>query len=282
MRIACVQMEPIIGAKSDNVARSVVLLAKAADRGAELVVLPELANTGYVFESRAEAASLAEPVPSGETTRIWCEVAADKHIHIVAGITEQVGDTLFNSAVLIAPGGYVGVYRKMHLWGDEKKVFAAGDLGFPVYETALGRIGIGICYDGWFPEMYRLQALAGAEIICVPTNWVPMPGQPDDRPAMANTLTMAAAHSNGLIIACADRVGVERGQPFEGQSLIVDRTGWPLAGPASRTAEEIIIADVVVGARRGLSASNDVLADRRTDVYAERLGFREGQPPSTE
>ena len=275
-------MEPIIGAKSDNVARSVVLLAKAADRGAELVVLPELANTGYVFESRAEAASLAEPVPSGETTRIWCEVAADKHIHIVAGITEQVGDTLFNSAVLIAPGGYVGVYRKMHLWGDEKKVFAAGDLGFPVYETALGRIGIGICYDGWFPEMYRLQALAGAEIICVPTNWVPMPGQPDDRPAMANTLTMAAAHSNGLIIACADRIGVERGQPFEGQSLIVDRTGWPLAGPASRTAEEIIIADVVVGARRGLSASNDVLADRRTDVYAERLGFREGQPPSTE
>ena len=275
MRIACVQMEPIIGAKSDNVARSVALLAKAADRGAELVVLPELANTGYVFESQAEAASLAEPVPSGETTRIWCEVAADKHIHIVAGIAEQVGDTLFNSAVLIAPSGFVGVYRKMHLWGDEKKVFAPGDLGFPVYETALGRIGIGICYDGWFPEMYRLQALAGAEIICVPTNWVPMPGQPDDRQAMANTLTMAAAHTNGLIIACADRVGVERGQPFEGQSLIVDRTGWPLAGPASRTDEAIIFADVSLAARQGVGADNDVLADRRTDIYAERLGFRE-------
>ena len=272
-------MEPHIGAKSENVTRSVAFLNEAADHGAGLVVLPELANTGYVFESREEAVGLAEPVPAGETTRIWTQVAAKRGLHIVAGITEQAGGVLFNSAVLIGPGGFIGTYRKMHLWGDEKKVFAPGNLGFPVYETALGRIGVGICYDGWFPEMYRLQALAGADVICVPTNWVPMPGQTAEYAAMANTLTMAAAHSNGLVIACADRIGVERGQPFEGQSLIVDRTGWPLVR-AGKTAEEIIYADVSLAPRRSVGADNDVLADRRTDVYAEMLGFR--APASTD
>lgn len=275
MRIACVQMEPRIGEKAENIARSVAFIKEAADNGAELVVLPELANTGYVFESLEEATGLSEPIPDGETTRIWAETAAKRGLHIVAGITERAGDVLYNSAVLVGPSGYIGTYRKMHLWGDEKKVFAHGDLGFPVYDTALGRLGIGICYDGWFPEMYRLQALAGAQVICVPTNWVPMPGQPADQPAMANTLTMAAAHSNGLVIACADRIGVERGQPFEGQSLIVDRTGWPLAR-AGKTGETIIYADVTVGGGQGkVGADNNVLADRRTDVYAELLGFRD-------
>jgi N-carbamoylputrescine amidase len=273
LRIACVQMEPRIGEKAANVARSVAFIEEAARQGAELVVLPELANTGYVFESLEEATGLSEPVPDGETTRIWSEVAARRGLHIVAGISERAGDKLYNSAVLVGPAGYIGTYRKMHLWGDEKKVFAHGDLGFPVYGTALGRLGIGVCYDGWFPEMYRLQALEGAQIICVPTNWVPMPGQTDEYAAMANTLTMAAAHSNGLIIACADRIGIERGQPFEGQSLIVDRTGWPLAR-AGKTEETIIYADVTLGGGQGkVGADNNVLADRRTDVYAEMLGF---------
>ena len=97
-----------------------------------------------------------------------------------------------------------------------------------------------ICYDGWFPETYRLAAVQGADIVCVPTNWVPMPAQPDDRPAMATTLTMAAAHSNGMAIACANRIGTERGQPFIGQSLIVGGDGWPVAGPASSDCEEIL------------------------------------------
>ncbi len=273
MRIACVQMEPRIGEKAENVARSVAFINEAADGGAELVVLPELANTGYVFKSLEEALGLSEPVPDGETTRAWADIAARRGLHIVAGITECVGNVLFNSAVLLGPAGYIGTYRKMHLWGDEKKVFAPGDLGFPVYETPLGRVGIGICYDGWFPEMYRLQALQRAQVVCVPTNWVPMPGQTDDYAAMANTLTMAAAHTNGLVIACADRIGIERGQPFEGQSIIVNATGWPLAR-AGKTGETIIYADVTLSHRSGVGTDNDVLGDRRTDVYAEDLGFR--------
>ena len=100
-----------------------------------------------------------------------------------------------------------------------------------------------ICYDGWFPESYRLCALQGADIICISTNWVPIPGQDEKREAMANILCMGAAHQNSVFIAAADRIGTERGQPFIGQSLIVSYTGWPVAGPASPDKEEILYAD---------------------------------------
>jgi N-carbamoylputrescine amidase len=270
MIVACVQMNPVIGDKPANVSRSADLIRSAAERGADLVVLPELANTGYVFRDRHEALDLAEPVPGGKTTAVWSELASRHHMTIVAGIAERDGDRLFNSAVMVGPKGYLGRFRKVHLWGDEKKIFEAGDLGFPVYQAPFGRVAIAICYDVWFPETFRAAAVQQADILCVPTNWVPMPGQPADRPAMANTLVMAGAHSNNLVVACADRVGVERGQPFEGQSLIVDRRGWPVAGPASRLDEEILFAQVDLdpSSRRGVGADNDVLQDRRPEVYA--------------
>ncbi|TIP77787.1 MAG: hydratase, partial [Mesorhizobium sp.] len=126
------------------------------------------------------------------------------------------------------------------------------------------------CYDGWFPETYRQLAQQGAELVCVPTNWVPMPGQGHHLEPMANILHKAAAHSNGIYIACADRVGTERGQPFVGRSLIVGPTGWPIAGPASEQDEEILIATIRLGdvaSSRALSERNDAIGDRRTDVY---------------
>jgi predicted amidohydrolase len=196
-------------------------------------------------------------------------------MHIVAGITERSGPDLYNSAVVIGPEGYIGTFRKVHLWNEENLFFEPGNLGFPVFHTPIGRIGVAICYDGWFPETFRLCALQGADIVCVPTNWVPIPGQAEGREAMANILAMAAAHSNSIFIACADRVGVERGQPFEGQSLIVSYTGWPVVGPASRDAEDILIAEVDLGEarrKRNWNAFNQVLRDRRADVYDEMLG----------
>ncbi|WP_287995674.1 nitrilase family protein [Acidiphilium sp.] len=275
VRVACLQMEPRIGAKEANVAASLELIEEAAAKGAKLLVLPELCNSGYVFASRAEAFSLAEPIPDGPTTRQWAAAAAAHGLYIVAGIAERDDERLYNAAVLIGPDGYIGTFRKAHLWNEENLYFEPGNLGFPVFHTPIGRIGMAICYDGWFPEAYRLNALAGADIVCVPTNWVPIPGQADGREAMANILMMAAAHSNSLFIAAADRVGVERDQPFEGQSLIVSYTGWPVAGPASRTRQEIICADVnLQDARRGRNWNdfNQILRDRRTDLYDEMLG----------
>jgi predicted amidohydrolase len=257
------------------VAHSLELIDRAASRGADLVVLPELANTGYMFASRKEAFGLAEPIPGGPSVAAWAERAARHGMHIVAGITERSGPDLYNSAVVIGPEGYIGTFRKVHLWNEENLFFEPGNLGFPVFHTPIGRIGVAICYDGWFPETFRLCALQGADIVCVPTNWVPIPGQAEGREAMANILAMAAAHSNSIFIACADRVGVERGQPFEGQSLIVSYTGWPVVGPASRDAEDILIAEVDLGEarrKRNWNAFNQVLRDRRVDVYDEMLG----------
>ncbi|ODN71819.1 nitrilase family protein [Methylobrevis pamukkalensis] len=273
--VAAIQMEPRIGETAANVARGLELIEEAAAAGAQLIVLPELCNTGYVFQTRAEARALAEPVPEGPSTAAWMAAAARLGVHIVAGITERDGEKLFNSAVIVGPGGLIGRYRKVHLWGDEALYFTPGDLGFPVFETPLGRLGCHICYDCWFPESFRLAALQGAEIMCVPTNWVPIPGQDPTREAMANIIVMGAAHSNSVFVVAADRVGTERGQPFIGQSLIVAQTGWPVAGPASPDREEILLAMINVAEarrRRNWNDFNQVLRDRRTDVYDEMLG----------
>ena len=273
--LACVQMEPQVGDRAGNIDRSVALIERAAEAGAQLIVLPELASSGYVFETRQEAFALSESVPDGPACTAWAEVCARRGVWLVAGLAERAGARLYNSAVLIGPGGHVGTFRKVHLWNEENLFFEPGDLGFPVYATPLGRIAMMICYDGWFPEAWRLCALQGADIVCVPTNWVPIPGQDPDREAMANILVMAAAHSNSLFVAAADRVGTERGQPFIGQSLIVSHTGWPVAGPASATDEEILTATVNLAdarRKRNWNEYNQPLRDRRGDVYGPLLG----------
>jgi predicted amidohydrolase len=273
--VACIQMEPKIGEKELNVSRSVEKIANAAAKGAKLIVLPELCNSGYVFNSREEAFSLSEPVPNGLTTKVWVEAAQRHSAVIVAGICERAGDALFNSAAIVGPQGFIGTYRKLHLWGAENLFFEPGDLGIPVWKTVFGRMSVAICYDGWFPETYRLAALQGADILCVPTNWVPMPSQPGNMLVMANVLAMGGAHSNSMYVAAADRVGIERNQNFLGRSLIVSHTGFPIAGPASEAEEEVICAEVNLSdarRRRVLNSFNQPLRDRRIDVYEEMLG----------
>lgn len=273
--VACLQMEPIFGETARNVQAAVALIEQAAARGANLMVLPELCNTGYVFASRAEAFALAETLPDGPSCRSWIDCARRLGVYIVAGITEREDALLYNSAAIIGPEGFIGRYRKVHLWGDEAIFFTPGNLSFPVFHTRIGTLGCHICYDCWFPESFRLAALQGAEIVCVPTNWVPIPGQDPNREAMANIICMAAAHTNSVFVAAADRVGVERNQPFIGQSLIVSYTGWPAAGPASATASEIVMATVNLAdakRHRNWNAFNQVLRDRRTDVYDRMLG----------
>lgn len=270
MKIAVAQLEPHVGEKERNVERTLAALDEAAALGAELVVLPELCNSGYVFGSEEEARSLAEPVPAGPTTAAWLERCRRHGLVLVAGIAEVANGELFNSAAVLGPNGHIATYRKLHLWDQENRWFRPGDRGVPVVDTPVGRLATIICYDGWFPECFRLAALGGADVVCVPTNWVPIPGQAEGAPAMATLLCQTAAHVNSTVVAAADRVGVERGQPFIGQSVIVAHTGWPLAGPASVDREEILVAEVdPAEARlaRRWNEFNDPLADRRPDVY---------------
>ncbi len=279
-RIACVQFEPVVGEKQHNIALSLRHLEAAALQGAQLIVMPELCNSGYMFKDRLEAFSMAEEIPTGPTCVAWLKAAHRLGVTIVAGIAERQGEVLYNSAVVLGPDGYIGTFRKMHLWNAENLYFEPGNLGFPVFNTPFGRLGVAICYDIWFPETFRIQAIKGVDIVCVPTNWVPIPGQAQGRDAMATVLAMAAAHSNSIFIACADRIGTERKQLFIGQSVIVGCAGWPLAGPASVDQEEIIFADVELAhARRSRNWNdfNQILRDRRTDFYDEMLGSG-GQP----
>lgn len=274
-RVAAVQMAPEIGAKEANIKKSLLKIQEAAAAGAVLIVLPELCNSGYVFNSREEAFALSESVPDGPTVTAWADAAQRLGVHVAAGICERAGACLYNAAVLVGPEGYIGTFRKVHLWGEEKLFFEPGDLGMPVFMTPIGRISMLICFDGWFPELYRMAALGKADIVCNCTNWVPMAGQPANMPAMANILAMANAHSNALNIICADRCGTERNQPFIGQSLIVGPQGWPLAGPASGSAEEILYAAVNIKETRlarQWGSLNNIVGDRRPDVYGDSLG----------
>jgi predicted amidohydrolase len=270
MRIACAQLKPTIGDVHVNVEDACDAITDAATAGAAVVVLPELATTGYVFESREEALALAEAVPDGPASARFLSLARDLNIYVVIGMTERDGERLFNTSAVFGPTTFVGRFRKVHLWDRENLVFEPGDLGFPVFDTPIGRLATFICYDGWFPESYRACVLAGADLVCVPTNWVPIPGQNPSEPAMATYLCMASAHVNGVVVAAADRVGVERGQEFIGQSVIVSYTGWPLAGPASKDKTEMLVADVDLEAARQArtwNTFNNPVRDRRPDSY---------------
>jgi len=278
VKVAVVQFEPRLGEKDRNLKRIGEFVGTAADEGAGLVVLPELCSTGYVFNSQAELAAVAEPVPDGETVRALERLASPRGrgrhgLYIVAGLAEVDGHSYYNSAVLVGPKGYVGTYRKAHLWYEEKLFFEPGDTGFPVFQTPLGRIGLLVCYDIWFPEAVRHLVIQGADLIAVPTNWVVATnGQTwDERGyAMANYVVMAQSNMNQVFMACADRIGAERGAEFPGCSIVTGPSGWPLAGPAGRDTEEIIYADVNLVKSRWAKSYNDLshaLHDRRTDIY---------------
>jgi len=272
--LAAIQFEPKIGCKDDNVKRSIELINDAADKGANLITLPEMCNTGYMFNSRQECYELCEKIPEGSTTQAWMKVAKERGIYIVAGIGEmnEDGTKLYNSAVLIGPDGYIGTHRKLHLWCDDKVFFEPGDLGYQVFNTSIGRIAMIICFDMWYFENFRILAGMGADIVCCPTNWVD--GVPVDLHTLGPYSCLVNANCNNIFIVAADRIGTERGCTFPGMSCIVGPEGWYRAGQASFDQEEILIAEVNLMESRRLNWNNMnvVHRDRRTDLYDEMLG----------
>ena len=272
VRIAVAQYEPRIGDVDGNRAEAVRWASEAAAAGADVIVLPELASSGYVFADESEAQRAAESAEDGPMVAALHEVCAERGCHIAVGLDERDGSSRHNSAVLIGPGGTLATYRKLHLYYDEQSWFEPG-ADLPVVDTPIGRIGLIICFDLWFPEPARALALAGAEIIAVPTNWVASfkPTVWDDRGyCQGDYIAMATAAQNGVVMACADRVGVERGVTFLGASIIVGADGWPVAGPASKDEAELLMADVdlddVERARRR-TPRNHLLEDRRPGAY---------------
>ncbi|HUV65627.1 MAG TPA: nitrilase-related carbon-nitrogen hydrolase, partial [Sedimentisphaerales bacterium] len=170
MKIGYVQFAPVFGDIEANIAQLDKYLDECA--GAELVVLPELCSTGYNFASREQALKLAESYGESRFLAFLAQKCKERNFHVVAGFNEQDGAKLYNSAALIGPGGALGSYRKMHLFWNEKDIFEPGDLGLPVFDVGGAKVGVLICFDWQFPEVWRILALRGAEIVCHPSNLV--------------------------------------------------------------------------------------------------------------
>jgi len=263
MKAGFYQFAPAFGKKDENIKK---VLSVLSDTEADLIVLPEFFATGYQFISKDEVAELSEPVPEGYTTQLLSELSRQKGIYIAAGLPERNGDRFFNSAVLIGPGGVVGVYRKTHLFFEEKLFFSPGDTGFKVWDTEIGRVGIMICFDWFFPESMRVLALMGAEIIAHPANLV-LPYCPAAMPVRCL--------ENRVYGVTANRIGEENrkeGQSlrFIGQSLIASPEGGVLV-KAPENEEVLLLADInpELARNKSLTSFNDIFNDRRPEMYSD-------------
>lgn len=261
MRIGFYQFNPIFGKKVENLER-VLSAVKTAD--ADLLVLPEFFATGYQFVSKEEVAELSEDIPGDTTTKILSDLSRQKGCYIAAGLPERAGEKFFNSAVLTGPEGFIGVYRKTHLYFEEKLYFEPGDTGFRVWETKVGKIGIMICFDWFFPESMRTLALMGADIVAHPSNLV-LPYCPQAMPVRCL--------ENRVYSVTANRTGEEKrseGQSLRyiGQSLIVSPQGTVLA-ESSEDKEVLLTAEIDPKAARNksLNALNNLFDDRRPELY---------------
>jgi predicted amidohydrolase len=272
-RIACCQIALAVGETDANRHAGLAAAEAAAADGASIVVLPELSASGYVFRDEAEARMLAEP-PDGPTAAGWSTLARQLGVTVVGGICELGDDgLLYNSALVVDSSGIRACYRKAHLWDAEKLVFTPGSGSPPLVETAGTVLAVVICYDLEFPEWVRLPALAGAQLLCVPANWPAQPYPAGERP-MDIVRAQAAAAINRMFIAVCDRVGCERGVDWVGGSAILDPGGWPVAGPAPGDRELIVVADcdLTAASDKRISERNDVLADRRPELYLGVVG----------
>ncbi len=247
-RVACLQLAPRLGEVVANQAR-IAEAVRACD--ADIVVLPELATSGYAFSSREEAAAAAlTPEELG-----WSAFGKV----VVGGFCERGADgVIYNSAAVVDGGGVLAVYRKTHLFNRERLIFEAGSSVPPVVETAFGRIGVLICYDLEFFELPRLLALGGADLIAAPVNWPLLAVPPEgERPAEQGTV-QAAARINRVYIAVADREGVERGVDWVGGTCLIDPDGWMVEGGE---------VDFSRARDKQVSEYSNVLADRRPELY---------------
>ena len=261
MKAAFYQFNPSFGRKEENIAK-VITAVKDADL--DLLVLPEFFATGYQFTSIDEVAELSEPIPDGITASALSDLSMEKGIYIVAGLPEREGDKFYNSAILTGPEGLMGVYRKTHLFFEEKKYFCAGDTGFRVWDTPIGKIGIMICFDWFFPESARSLALLGAEIIAHPSNLV-LPFCPDAMPIRCL--------ENRVYAITANRTGTEEREEgkaltFIGKSEIVSPKAEILVR-AGETEDALMIVDIdpSLASDKRLNPHNDLFQDRRPEKY---------------
>lgn len=236
-------------------------------KGSRLVIFPECFTTGYCFDSKKDAMAVAEDM-QGPTVQAVCDLAQQSNCGIVFGMLEQMDDRLFNVAVLIGPDGVIGSYRKVHLpFLGVDRFTTHGDRPFEVFEFEGVKIGLLICYDGGFPEASRELALAGADVIALPTNW------PRGAEYMSAFSINSRAMENGVYFVAVNRIGTENGVTFIGQSRIAGPYGETMVH-ADHANEEILRAEISIDKARQKEIVRvpgkhiiDRFADRRPEMY---------------
>jgi len=261
MRVGYFQFEPVFGEVKRNLD---TIASRLAGLRCDLLVLPELCSTGYQFVTTEEVRALAEPASDGATTRRLIEVARAAGMHLVAGLAERDGARYYNSAVLLGPSGFLGVYRKTHLFFEETLFFTPGDTGFHVWDIGVAKVGLLICFDWLYPEAARTLALKGAEVLCHPSNLI-LPHCPD---AMVTRCL-----ENRVFAVTANRIGSEaRGGKerltFIGNSEIVSPRGTVLRrAPGDLEDLAVVEIDPAEARTKSLNPYNDLLRDRRPHLY---------------
>ena len=269
VKIAAVQMDSKIMGNSENLDKMLLKTQAVANNGADLIVFPECALTGYVFASREEAMPYMETIPGPSADKL-AACCRELGVHVIFGLLERDADKCFNAAVLAGPQGLIGKYRKNHLpFLGIDRFLDRGNEPFQVYQTSIGNIGMHICYDCNFPESARVMALMGADILVLPTNW------PEGRGKIVNYVVNTRAYENKVHLVAVDRVGTERGTKFIGSSKIVDAWGDTLV-QASSDNEEIVYAEVSLADARQkrivFKAGEfelDFINDRRPELYGQ-------------
>ncbi|MDD4903396.1 MAG: acyltransferase [Candidatus Bipolaricaulis sp.] len=261
MRVGVAQSQPQFGERDRNLAAAFDLLSRDS---ADLWVLPEFFASGYQFARTEEVRELAEPIPGGPTVTALESYCHDRRCFVVGGIPELADGVVYNAAALVGPRGYVATYRKIHLFGEEKRWFAPGNLPFSVHNVGDARVGVMICFDHLFPESARTLALLGADLLAHPANLI--------LPDLAQRTMAVRALENGVFAATANRVGEEsrtaKTLRYTGQSQIVDPDGATLVRLSpDRVEAGVVEIDPAAARDKRLTSRNDKLADRRPEFY---------------
>ena len=259
-KVSIIQFQPLLAQPEENVRQLIPSLN--AVKGSDLVVLPELSNSGYNFRGYEEAYACSEEIGSeGVFQDFLLSTAKTKGIYIVSGINEREGDKLFNTSILVGPEGYMGKYRKIHLFMNEKDIFQKGNAGLPVYDIGDFKIGMMICFDYLFPEPWRILAQKGADLICHPSNLLT---------ENAKRCVPGISLMNRIFVATANRIGTEDKLTFNGTSLFTSPSG-NITEMASPDKTEIISSEIDTDLSRNkmVTLRNHVFDDRRPEAYMQ-------------
>ena len=265
MKIGFVQFKPLFGEIETNL-KTIENLISTAE--ADLLVLPELATTGYTFTSKDEFHHLAEPFESSESLGFLQSLAEKKSCALVVGFAEKSGESIFNSAAFLKPDGTRELYRKIHLYGTENRFFDHGDKPFEVYDYNGVKIGMIVCFDWIFPESIRVLALKGAQIICQPANLVLQ---------WCQRAMVIRSIENRVFTVTANRYGSEtRGEysfTFTGESQITSPAGYILAkAPEDNDSVAVIDIDPSAAIDKQINRHNNLFEDRHPEFYGDITG----------